>query len=52
MALIGIGFMMCADFSEMERELIRERVRSGVEAAPHTKGRKGGRPRALQRLNR
>lgn len=39
-------FSMCAAFSEMERELIRERVRTGVEAA-HKKGRKGGRPKAL-----
>lgn len=39
-------FTMCAAFSEMERELIRERVRAGVDAA-HAKGRKGGRPRAL-----
>ncbi len=41
-------FTMCAAFSEMERELIRERVRAGVDAA-HAKGRKGGRPRALTR---
>jgi DNA invertase Pin-like site-specific DNA recombinase len=39
-------FSMCAAFSEMERELIRERIKAGVEAA-HKKGRKGGRPRAL-----
>ena len=39
-------FTMCAAFSEMERELIRERVRAGIDAA-HAKGRKGGRPRAL-----
>lgn len=39
-------FTMCAVFSEMERELIRERVKAGVEAA-HVKGRKGGRPKAL-----
>jgi len=39
-------FTMCAAFSEMERELISERVRAGVDAA-HAKGRKGGRPRAL-----
>lgn len=39
-------FSMCAAFSEMERELIRERVRAGLEAA-HQKGRKGGRPIAL-----
>lgn len=44
-------FNMCAAFSEMERELIRERVKAGLEAA-HKKGRKGGRPKALtpQRL--
>lgn len=39
-------FSMCAAFSEMERELIRERVKAGLDAA-HKKGRKGGRPRAL-----
>ena len=39
-------FTMCAAFSEMERALIIERVKAGVEAA-HAKGRKGGRPRAL-----
>ena len=39
-------FSMCAAFSEMERTLIRERVKAGLEAA-HQKGRKGGRPRAL-----
>ena len=39
-------FSMCAAFSEMERELIRERIKAGVNAA-HAKGRKGGRPRAL-----
>lgn len=39
-------FSMCAAFSEMERELIRERVKAGLDAA-HQKGRKGGRPRAL-----
>lgn len=41
-----IIFSMCAAFSEMERELIRERVKAGLEAA-HKKGRKGGRPKAL-----
>lgn len=41
-----ILFSMCAAFSEMERELIRERVRAGLDAA-HKKGRKGGRPKAL-----
>ena len=39
-------FNMCAAFSEMERELIKERVKAGVEAA-HKKGRKGGRPKIL-----
>ncbi len=39
-------FSMCAAFSEMERELIRERVKAGIYAA-HRKGRKGGRPKAL-----
>lgn len=39
-------FSMCAAFSEMERELIRERIVAGLDAA-HKKGRKGGRPRAL-----
>ena len=33
-------------FSEMERELIKERVKAGLYAA-HAKGRKGGRPKAL-----
>lgn len=39
-------FNICAAFSEMERELIRERVKAGVDAALE-KGRKGGRPRAV-----
>lgn len=39
-------FNMCAAFSEMERELIKERVKAGLDAA-HSKGRKGGRPKAL-----
>ncbi len=39
-------FSMCAAFSEMERELITERVKAGLDAA-HSKGRKGGRPQAL-----
>ena len=39
-------FSMCAAFSEMERELIRERVKAGIDAA-HKKGRKGGRPISL-----
>jgi DNA invertase Pin-like site-specific DNA recombinase len=32
----------------MERELIRERVKTGIEAAA-AKGRKGGRPKALSK---
>jgi DNA invertase Pin-like site-specific DNA recombinase len=39
-------FYICAAFSEMERELIKERVSAGVEAA-RLKGRKGGRPKSL-----
>jgi DNA invertase Pin-like site-specific DNA recombinase len=39
-------FTMCAAFSKMERVLISERVKAGLDAA-HTRGRKGGRPRAL-----
>ncbi|WPY01606.1 Recombinase family C-terminal domain protein (plasmid) [Candidatus Trichorickettsia mobilis] len=39
-------FTMCAAFSEMERALITERVKAGLDAA-HRKGRKGGRPKAL-----
>ena len=39
-------FNMCAAFSEMERELITERVKAGLEAA-NIKGRKGGRPKSL-----
>lgn len=39
-------FNICAAFSEMERELIRERVRAGLDSA-REKGRAGGRPRAL-----
>jgi DNA invertase Pin-like site-specific DNA recombinase len=39
-------FTMCAAFSEMERTLIAERVKAGLDAA-HSKGRRGGRPRAL-----
>jgi DNA invertase Pin-like site-specific DNA recombinase len=44
-------FSMCAAFSEMERALIIERVKAGVEAA-HAKGRKGGRPRSLTSAKR
>ena len=39
-------FNICAAFSEMERELIRERVVTGINAA-RDKGRKGGRPKSL-----
>jgi DNA invertase Pin-like site-specific DNA recombinase len=39
-------FNICAAFSEMERELIRERVKAGIDAATE-KGRRGGRPKAL-----
>jgi DNA invertase Pin-like site-specific DNA recombinase len=39
-------FTMCAAFAEMERILITERVKAGLEAA-HKKGRKGGRPKSL-----
>jgi DNA invertase Pin-like site-specific DNA recombinase len=39
-------FTMCAAFAEMERELIKERVKAGLAAA-HSKGRKGGRPKAM-----
>lgn len=39
-------FNICAAFSEMERELIRERVKAGLDSAKQ-KGRIGGRPKAL-----
>lgn len=39
-------FNICAAFTEMERELIKERVQAGLDLAK-SKGRKGGRPRAL-----
>lgn len=39
-------FNICAAFSEMERELIRERVRAGLDSAK-LQGRKGGRPKVL-----
>jgi DNA invertase Pin-like site-specific DNA recombinase len=39
-------FNICAAFSEMERELIRERVRAGLDHAKR-KGRKGGRPKLM-----
>ena len=41
-------FNVCAAFSEMERELIKERVSASVEAA-RSKGRKGGRPKSLDK---
>lgn len=41
-----ILFSMCAAFSEMERELLRERVKAGLDFA-REKGRIGGRPKAL-----
>ncbi|MBY0292260.1 MAG: recombinase family protein [Alphaproteobacteria bacterium] len=44
---LGMAFFsMCAAFSEMESELIRESVKAGLDVA-HKKGRKGGRPKAL-----
>lgn len=39
-------FNICAAFSEMERELIRERVKAGLDSAKQ-QGRTGGRPKAL-----
>lgn len=39
-------FTVCAAFAQMERDLIRERVKAGLDRA-HQKGRKGGRPKAL-----
>jgi DNA invertase Pin-like site-specific DNA recombinase len=39
-------FNICAAFSEMERELIRDRVKAGLDSA-RQKGRAGGRPEAL-----
>ena len=41
-------FSICAAFSEMERELIRERVKAGLEVAV-AKGRKGGRPKVMSK---
>jgi DNA invertase Pin-like site-specific DNA recombinase len=39
-------FNVCAAFSEMERQLIRERVKAGIDSAKQ-QGRRGGRPKAL-----
>lgn len=39
-------FNICAAFAEMEREMIRERVKSGLDHA-RSKGQRLGRPRAL-----
>ena len=39
-------FNVCAAFSEMERELIRERVKAGLDSA-RQKGRPGGRPKSI-----
>lgn len=39
-------FNICAAFSEMERELIRERVKAGLDSAKQ-QGRTGGRPKSL-----
>ena len=39
-------FSICAAFSEMERNLITERVKAGLYTA-HKRGRKGGRPKSL-----
>ncbi|WP_084273696.1 recombinase family protein [Legionella fairfieldensis] len=39
-------FNICAAFSEMERELICERVKAGLDSAKQ-QGRKGGRPKTL-----
>ncbi len=39
-------FNICAAFAEMERELIRERIKAGLDSA-REKGRKGGRPKSL-----
>jgi DNA invertase Pin-like site-specific DNA recombinase len=39
-------FNVCAAFSEMERELIRERVKAGLDSAKQ-QGRTGGRPKAI-----
>ncbi len=39
-------FNICAAFSEMECELIRERVKAGIDSAKQRE-RHGGRPKAL-----
>jgi len=39
-------FNICAAFSEMERELIKERVKAGLDSAKE-KGRVGGRPKVI-----
>jgi DNA invertase Pin-like site-specific DNA recombinase len=39
-------FSICSAFTQMERELIAERVKAGLESA-RRKGRRGGRPKAL-----
>jgi DNA invertase Pin-like site-specific DNA recombinase len=39
-------FSICAAFAQMERELIAERVKAGLESAKK-EGRRGGRPKAL-----
>lgn len=39
-------FSICAAFAQMEKELIAERVKAGLESA-RRKGRRGGRPKAL-----
>lgn len=41
-------FTIMAGFAEMERELIRERTKAGLEAA-RVRGRKGGRPKTDMR---
>jgi DNA invertase Pin-like site-specific DNA recombinase len=40
-------FQVCASFAELERERTRERTQAGLHAA-RARGRKGGRPPALQ----
>ena len=39
-------FSICAAFAQMERELIAERVKAGLESAKR-EGRRGGRPKSL-----